>query len=166
MIIAGHYTNSLEILGMFELGDALRFNYTLPREIEIPVGVWRSTLPSLRNKRFIGMFVPYFLNFTLNQLYPRLRRESAVFIGIDLDTFRTVSNATVLGRGILNQIEEFPLYEHRIANISILRYGTIISPLHTMKFDEILYVKNETKLKSEGLAIPNYFFIHLVYVLK
>ncbi|QFY73640.1 hypothetical protein CEQ83_14285 [Priestia megaterium] len=141
MIIAGHYANFLEILGMFELGDALRFNYTLPSEIKIPVGVWRSILPSLRNKRFVGMFVPCFSNFTLNYLYPELRHESAVFIGIDLDIFQTVRDATIVGRRILSQIEKFPLNdEHRAANISILRDGTIMTPLQTMEFDELIYM--------------------------
>lgn len=151
MILAGHYANIFEKLGLNLFAAALNQDFQLPdtKNPYYVVGRWKCLLPSLNNQIFIGGFIyqcPPILSFPFH--YPLLFKPlifdkyinsySGVFFGLSEQVFDVLTkNAIKTGRESLSLLKHYlPTREKLPDTISILKDGTVFAPVDFFEFVE------------------------------
>lgn len=133
-----HYSGIAQKLNQPILSSALFYGYQLPKEIQFPVVIWELMFGPLQGKRFVGGYYPsseyslplQYKNGQVISKYDPLRLDCGrgTFLGLEERIFRQV---VAIVRGGKNDfgVEQFEQIEPFYSGISILRDGSVISPV-------------------------------------
>ena len=139
-IVGIHYGRIAEILGLPILAASLRTGFVIPEEILVPITVWELQLPPLKGMRFVGGYFPNgggVRPLELENGKILFARHNAFQLGIGNGTFIGLEEkifSQIVGRARGSQVlgtsfEALPLIPPIYSAISILRDGSIISPI-------------------------------------
>lgn len=137
MIISSHFATILDKIELHPLSEALKLDFLLPKGQTMVIQIWECTF--LEGVEFVGnvipkLFFPSISEVMLNTLFIK-DSKSLTFFGLELGVLKKLLEVGKKGR---EYIDELLLY-HDIDSslpISFLRDGTLLSPIHYMKFKE------------------------------
>ncbi|MBY3556442.1 hypothetical protein [Rhizobium laguerreae] len=137
-IMSAHYASALRRIRQPLLSAAMERGFSVPGESRFRAFVWRSLLPELKGKTFVGgyygpptSYYDFDGDWISNHFYapPRLDVAGAVFFGIETSVFKTlVFTSKTEPRSVL-QLQLQDRLAARTSGLSFLRDGTVIGPL-------------------------------------
>lgn len=144
IIIADHYANIFHKLNQPLVATALSIGTTIPDELRIQGVVWEFGIEPLKGKQFVGGywianddFPPYKMNNNGNIVLANpslsLNQSNATFFGIEKSIFQKIVHIARTG---IEEITHFPQFDNTksfYSAISLLRDGTILSPLDFLR---------------------------------
>jgi hypothetical protein len=135
-----HYSHIAEKLNQRLLAAALWNGIPLPKEILVPVTLWRLELDPVKTRLFVGGYYPgptggsaltiHDGNLSRASNDPfRLDQGTGTFVGVEAHLFRGLVAACRSGGNIGTQLPRFETGERIYSGISILRDGSILGPI-------------------------------------
>lgn len=160
LIIAGHYGNILEKLGLKLFAAGLNHNFPISAEGYYPVGIWRCRLPQMEKIRFVGGFFADYSPIAIFPVHPwqiarpieryyelfgfyldkcLLHLPKAKFFGLWKAPFDLIVNDVLRGkRRNLLSLENFPKLDKPLPeDFSLLNDGSVLAPLDYFELENI-----------------------------
>jgi hypothetical protein len=148
MIVDEHYAAVMSALRLRSIADVLSKGTVLPKELGRRVGVWRTSIPALSQKRFVGGFLPM-----TNALFDShrewsmrmwhsvmdLSRPTVLFFGLEESVFNTVL-ARALERNAIpsaEQLNMLPSGDQLPSDVSVHRDGTVFASIDYFDLDDV-----------------------------